>query len=151
MEKSWKTLENKYLDVESRDFPCIFINGNIFIGNAGSTHATLVQEILYGMDFTDSDNYYDMYEKVWNEIGKGEKRTTISFYRTDIENEEDYVFGHVLGNKIYWDMEGISMEMFKNLLAICNKDRSYRHYSYGGYLGGTEVKELKNYRHKVVS
>lgn len=151
MAKSWKTLENKYLDVESRDSPCIFTKGNIFIGNVGSTHATLVQEIIYGMDFIDSDNYYDMYKKVWNEKDEDEKQTTISYFRADIENEEDYIFGHRIGNSLYWDMQGISIEIFKNLLAVCNKDKSYKHYSYGDYLGGNEVKELKNYRHKTQS
>ena len=33
--------------------------------NKGTTHATMGQELLYGMNF-DSD-YYSMYEEVWKE------------------------------------------------------------------------------------
>lgn len=151
--KEWKKCKKDYFDVDERDSPCLFTQGKIFIGNKGSTHATMVQEIFYGMDFVESDNYYDMYTKVWEEeayIETAEERnTTIWYYRGNIEDKENYVFGHRLGNNLYWDMKDVSIETYKELLYACKKESQYKHFSYGDYYGGYIVKELKNYSHKT--
>lgn len=151
--KEWKKFKVDYFDVDVRDSPCLFTQGKIFIGNVGSSHATMVQEIFYGMDFVEHDNYYDMYKDVWEEEDYieyvDERNTTIWYYRGNIEDKENYVFGHRLGNNLYWDMKNVSMEMFKELIYVCNKEKQYKHFSYGDYHGGNIIKELKNYSHKT--
>lgn len=50
-----------------------------------------------------------------------ERNTIIWFYRGNIEDHENYVFGHKLGNNIYWDMKRVPKNIFNELLSASNK------------------------------
>lgn len=135
-----KTKEWKYYDYDNRDAPAIWYNNTLLIGHKGSTHATMIQEMLYGMNF--EEDYCKLYEKKWN----GEE-TEINFGRTTIGDDSNYIFGHVVGKEIYWDtFSDINKECFLQLKN--NKDKEYTHYMVSEK---DKAKELVVYRLKDYS
>lgn len=143
MAKQWKTEVKEYFDIYDRESPCMFVNGVILVGNKDTSHATMVQEMIYNMGF--EGDYHTMYESLW----ESEENTAIKFYRRDIENQEDYVFGHKLKDNIYWDMDKVSLDMFNKLKNTVNKCTLYNHHTYGDYDGGYIIKRFKDYQHKI--
>ena len=120
--KSWKNKDYlKYLDWDSRDYPCMMYNGMFFIGHKNSSHSTMVQELLYNMDFI--GDYYEMYSAKWNtEKGQEENPKTqgISYFRKD-EDSEDYCFGSILGNEIFWYVEKKDKEFIQQIKTKVDK------------------------------
>lgn len=131
------TKEWLYCDYYDRDAPAIWFNNTLLIGNKGSTHATMVQEMIYGMDF--EEDYINLYEKEWNNEGE----TEIDFGRDKIDNDSNYIFGHVVGREIYWEIyDNVKEECFLKLKNY--KDKKYTHY----VVGVDKYKLLTAYRIK---
>lgn len=131
------TKEWLYYDYYDRDAPAIWFNNTLLIGNKGSTHATMVQEMIYGMDF--EEDYINLYEKEWNNEGG----TEIDFGRDRIDNDSNYIFGHVVGREIYWEIyDNVKEECFLKL-------KNYKYKKYTHYVVGVDkYKLLTAYRIK---
>lgn len=123
MAKKWKNSHYDYFDYDDRDAATMILDGVLYIGSNGATHATMVQEIVYGMDFTKP--YQELYDEKWN----GGNDEGILFYRYDVEDDiEDshkYMFGHLVGNSVYWDIGNISSP--ERAINTLPKDK-YTHY-----------------------
>lgn len=153
MAKQWKKNVYKFRDIGGRDAPCVLYDNKLYIGTENISHAMLVQQAIYGMDF---DNIGEAVQNAWqyeklisdgkdkmdNEVQKVQEKTEgLLFYRSSIKEElkdEVYIFGEVITvndiKEIYWDLDCINNQ-YKNDIMLMLKymseskeGRGYKHY-----------------------
>lgn len=113
------------LDYHNRDAPCMLYNGEFYIGNNGSTHATMIQEVIYGMGF--EEDYMKLYDIMLNDL---DINNNIKFCRNEIDIEdEEIIFGHIKDKNIYWEIpNNITKEMIIKLKIKFGYDKEYQHF-----------------------
>ena len=57
MSKEWKGQSNNliHIDADTRDAPCILIDGRLIIGTYEDSHSTLGHKVIYGMGSENED------------------------------------------------------------------------------------------------
>ncbi|MBE9488199.1 MAG: hypothetical protein IMY73_03350 [Bacteroidetes bacterium] len=131
--KKWKGKANKELielDIGQRDFPCILNKDILIIGTKDDTHSTLVHKMLYGMDSLDQS-----YE--------GLTSAGLPWTRDNVE-DDDVAYGHIIKNKIYWDvLDNSTSEVLKMLKSNKSKTNDYEHFMFDSYKGNyNKIKSL---------
>lgn len=127
--KDWKKCKEElmYIDICSRDAPCMCVDGVVIIGTYDDSHATLISKLIYGMDISNDYKDKDMIESIESEGGK--------YFRSDID-EENVAYGHKLGTNIYWDItEDKTRAEIKHILSNSKGLKGYTHYSVDPFNG----------------
>jgi len=116
MSKEWKGQSNNliHIDADTRDAPCILIDGRLIIGTYEDSHSTLVHKVIYGMGSENED---------WESLidaGMPWRRNNIK--------DEDVAYGHVLKHQILWDvLENSTNDILSKLRSCMSKIDDYNH------------------------
>ena len=128
-----------YADFYDRDYPCMIFNKRFIVGSYHSSHATMIQEMEYGMDFN-TNNYEDLYIKSnFDSKNKTLKNGNtkpeglgIAFYRKDVmdlfEDYDSYCFGEIKGNEVAWDIDYGNRKYYEDWIRKYCKNTNYKHF-----------------------
>ena len=117
----------------------MIFNNRFIIGHYHSTHATMIQEIEYGMDFN-TDDYETFYARnnfnSKNETLRGNDAKPeglgVAFYRNDamkyFEDYDSYCFGEIKGNEVAWDIDYGNRKYYENWIRKYCKNTKYKHF-----------------------
>ena len=126
-QKKWKEKTECKLDIDDRDAATVIFGRELYIGETDFSHGMIVCEQVFGM-YIEGDTFLERHEYM--------AKNGITFYRDEIKkdiDEDKVLFGHLIGDKIYWDCFGGSREKVRNMILNCKDKKTvskYSHYYY---------------------